>query len=66
VPAGWSDRPCGYLLFGPPYDQMAQDARERGWDVEHIPGGHLHQLIDPDAVATRILGMTRSWAAPGQ
>ena len=64
VPAGWDDRPCGYLLFGPPYDDMAQDARERGWDVEQIPGGHLHQLVDPDAVAARIAAMTRRWASP--
>src|SRR5205823_11514626 len=44
VPAGWCDRPCGYLLFGQPYDRVAQDARERGWDVDQISGGHLHQL----------------------
>jgi hypothetical protein len=65
VPAGWDDRPCGYLLFGPPYDRMAQDARERGWDVEQTPGGHLHQLVDPDTVAARITVMTDRWAHPG-
>ncbi|GIM88656.1 alpha/beta hydrolase [Paractinoplanes toevensis] len=63
VPAGWSDRPCGYLLFGPPYDRMAQDARERGWDVDQVPGGHLHQLVDPDAVAARTIAMTRGWVS---
>jgi pimeloyl-ACP methyl ester carboxylesterase len=61
VPDGWDDRPCGYLLFGPPYDRWAQQARERGWDVDHVPGGHLHQLVDPDAVTTRILAMTSGW-----
>jgi hypothetical protein len=61
VPAGWDDRPCGYVLFGSPYDRMAREARERGWDVEQIPGGHLHQLVDPDAVADRIMAMTNSW-----
>jgi hypothetical protein len=66
VPAGWDDRPCGYLLFGPPYDRMARDARERGWDVEQIPGGRLHHLVDPGAVAARIIVMTRRWASrPG-
>jgi hypothetical protein len=64
VPAGWDDQPCGYLLFGPPYDDVARDARERGWDVEQIPGGHLHQLVDPDAVAARIAAMTRRWVSP--
>ena len=58
VPAGWDDRPCGYLLFGPPYEETAQDARERGWTVAHEPGQHLHQLVDPDAVAGRIATMT--------
>jgi hypothetical protein len=57
VPDGWDDRPCGYLLFGPAYDGEAQDARERGWRVEHIPGEHLHQIVDPDAVAERLIAM---------
>lgn len=61
VPAGWDDRPCGYLLFGPPYHHLAQEARERGWDVEQVPGEHLHQLVDPDAVAQRIAAMARTW-----
>ncbi|MGW4940834.1 alpha/beta hydrolase [Actinoplanes sp. NPDC004185] len=61
VPAGWDDRPCGYLLFGPPYDLMARDARERGWAVDELPGGHLHQLVDPGAVAARLVAMTRTW-----
>ena len=63
VPAGWDERPCGYLLFGPPYDRMAQESRERGWDVDRISGGHLHQLIDPDTVAARILAMTEKWGS---
>ncbi|BCJ50054.1 hypothetical protein Asp14428_15290 [Actinoplanes sp. NBRC 14428] len=47
------DRPCGFLLFGPPYDRTAAEARDRGWAVEHLPGGHLHQLVDPGSVAAR-------------
>jgi hypothetical protein len=54
VPDGWDDVPCSYLLFGPPYDVVAQDARERGWAIEHVPGLHLHQLVDPDAVTASI------------
>ncbi|BCB88165.1 alpha/beta hydrolase [Phytohabitans suffuscus] len=64
VPAGWDQGPCGYLLFGPPYDRVAQEARERGWDVAEIPGGHLHQLVDPDAVAACIVAMTARWGLP--
>jgi hypothetical protein len=64
VPVGWCDRPCGYLLFGQPYDRMAQDAREGGWDVDQISGGHLHQLVDPAGVTARIIAMTRKWFSP--
>jgi pimeloyl-ACP methyl ester carboxylesterase len=62
APGGWGDRPCGYLLFGPSYEGMAHEARERGWAVDELPGGHLHQLVDPAAVAARLLAMTRSWS----
>jgi pimeloyl-ACP methyl ester carboxylesterase len=51
IPAGWDRRPCAYVLFGPPYDDLAGAARARGWPVEHLPGGHLHQVVDPDGVA---------------
>lgn len=62
VPGGWDDRPCGYLLFGPPYDRMAQEARDRGWQVDLVPGRHLHQLVDPDTVTARIVAMADRWA----
>jgi hypothetical protein len=62
APGGWDDRPCGYLLFGPPYDRVATEAGERGWDVDQVAGRHLHQLVDPDAVAARLLAMTGRWA----
>src|SRR5262249_46464772 len=61
VPGGWDSRPCGYLLFGPPYDRMAHESRERGSDVDHVPGQHLHQLVDPDTVTARIVAMTGRW-----
>ena len=64
VPDGWDTAPCGYLLFGPPYDQAAQDARERGWAVDHVPGHHLHQLVAPDAVAASIIAMSAGWRSP--
>ncbi|HEX6686775.1 MAG TPA: alpha/beta hydrolase [Candidatus Limnocylindrales bacterium] len=64
VPDGWDNAPCGYLLFGPPYEQAAQDARERGWDVDHVPGQHLHQLVDPDTVTARIIAMADRWCSP--
>jgi pimeloyl-ACP methyl ester carboxylesterase len=60
-PAGWHDRPCGYLLFGRPYDLMAKKAAEQGWAVDHVPGEHLHQLVDPETVTARIVAMTAAW-----
>ncbi len=61
VPAGWDRRPCGYLLFSASYEEMARDARERGWDVDRVAGEHLHQLVDPDAVTARLVAMTERW-----
>jgi pimeloyl-ACP methyl ester carboxylesterase len=57
VPTGWDARPCAYLLFGPPYDELASAARGRGWIVEQLPGRHLHQLVDPDGVARSLLAI---------
>jgi len=55
VPDGWQDHRCAYLLFGPPYDAQAREARERGWAVRSIPGEHLHQVVDPGGVARCLL-----------
>ncbi|WP_234021428.1 alpha/beta hydrolase [Streptomyces sp. 142MFCol3.1] len=55
VPGGWDDHPCSYLLFGPPYDDFAADARERGWSVAHLPGAHLHQIVDPGGTARQLV-----------
>lgn len=57
VPAGWDDHPCSYLLFGPPYDDCAALAGARGWRVEHLPGAHLHQIVDPAGTARRVLAL---------
>jgi len=64
VPAGWDAQPCGYLLFGPPYEQVANEAAARGWAVERLPGRHLHQVVDPAGVADRVAGMARTWSPP--
>jgi hypothetical protein len=58
VPTGWDARPCAYLLFGPPDDELAAEAQGRGWLVERLPGRHLHQLVDPDGVARALLAIT--------
>ncbi|MEE6263831.1 alpha/beta hydrolase [Plantactinospora sonchi] len=68
IPAvpGWDDHRCGYLLFGPPYDEVAADAAGRGWPVLTVPGRHLHQLVDPAAVATAVLTLTGGTGTAGR
>jgi len=60
VPGGWDRRPCAYLWFGPPYDETAKLAGDRGWIVEHLGGAHLHMVIDPAAVADRIQALAET------
>jgi hypothetical protein len=55
VPDGWDDHPCAYLRFSPSYADRAAQARERGWRVAHLPGDHLHQLVDPDGTARQLI-----------
>jgi hypothetical protein len=57
APDDW-DRPrCAYLWFAPPYDTAADLASARGWPTTHVPGNHLHMLLDPNAVADAVLEM---------
>lgn len=55
VPAGWDDHPCAYLLFGPPYEAEAAEAKGRGWRTAHLPGEHLHQIVDPEATTRHLV-----------
>lgn len=56
VPAGWDDRPCGYLS-GDTYADERADAVRQEWPVSTLPGGHLHAMHDPDHVADAIVGV---------
>ncbi|NNU28618.1 hypothetical protein [Isoptericola sediminis] len=57
VPAGWERGRLAYLSFGDTYAREAQRAREAGWPTDSLPGGHLHLLTDPDAVAASLAGL---------
>jgi pimeloyl-ACP methyl ester carboxylesterase len=57
VPAGWDDRPCGYLLFSQAYEGQAARARELGWPVRAAAGEHLHQVVDPDGVTRELIAL---------
>jgi pimeloyl-ACP methyl ester carboxylesterase len=55
VPAGWDERPCGYLLFSEAYEGEADQARGRGWPVRTVRGQHLHQVVDPAGVTEALI-----------
>jgi hypothetical protein len=55
VPAGWPDAPSAYLQVSSAYAVPARQARELGWPVREIEGGHFLMLIDPETVAESIL-----------
>ncbi|WP_211212799.1 alpha/beta hydrolase [Nonomuraea coxensis] len=59
VPAGWDEVRCSCLWFGPPYDGVAGEAARRGWPVTRLPGLHLHQLVEPEAVTDALLRSSR-------
>lgn len=65
VPAGWDDRPCGYLVFGEPYHEAAAEAARRGWPVVEVPGRHLHQIVDPETVTRRLVALVRRLLTDG-
>lgn len=53
-----------YLAFGDGYASEAAEAARRGWTVERTDGAHhLHHLVDPDAVAARIVRLSEPPAA---
>lgn len=60
-PRGWTARPSGYLLFSAGYTALADRARQRGWPVTVTEGEHLHQVVDPDAVARAIVDLAESF-----
>ncbi|MGW4799111.1 alpha/beta hydrolase [Nonomuraea sp. NPDC004297] len=55
VPAGWDDVRCSCLWFSAPYEKQAAEAARRGWPVARVPGRHLHQIVDPEAVTDALL-----------
>ncbi len=54
APPGWDAGGCGYLLFSESYRAEAARARSLGWPVRETPGEHLHQVVDPAAVAAAL------------
>jgi hypothetical protein len=60
VPDAWvkvAGARCAYLAFGDTYAAETARARQAGWPVTVLDGGHLHMLVDPDEVAAAIVGL---------
>ena len=57
VPDGWPPCRAAYLVFSPPYRREADEAARAGWPVRELPGGHLHMLVNPGAVAAAITSL---------
>jgi hypothetical protein len=53
--AGWPDAPCVFIRFSEAYQRPAAQARQEGWVTEEIRAGHFHMLVDPAAVADKII-----------
>jgi hypothetical protein len=64
VPDGWVGRPAAYLAFSEAYLPGRAEVSGWGWPVRTLPGGHLHALVDPEAVAATLADLLRE-LAPG-
>lgn len=58
APALPSDVACGYIAFGPSYEEATARAKNQGWYTLRLTGDHLHQVVAPDAVASTLVAMT--------
>lgn len=56
----WDGLPAAYLGFGQTYQAERAEAAARGWPTVVLDGQHLHQLVDPDRVATEILALVQA------
>jgi alpha-beta hydrolase superfamily lysophospholipase len=67
LPAGWSARPCAYLLLGgEPFAKSVAQARDQGWATADIAGvGHLAMASDPIAVTDTLLDLERALSGSG-
>ena len=68
IPRSWFDQPPtlpelppevrqAFLGFGPGYQESCDRAHAAGWMTYRLDGDHLHQVVDPTAVAKTLLAM---------
>ncbi len=64
IPAGWDDRPCGFLRLSALYEPDARDAAARGWPVIRRDGMHLDVASRPAAVAADVRALLATLGDP--
>ena len=58
APSGWRDAPQAYLALGRTYAEELAVARRLGWPNAVLEdAGHLHHLVEPDAVAAAVVDL---------
>ncbi|MBI1376802.1 MAG: alpha/beta fold hydrolase [Frankiales bacterium] len=57
VPDSWRTLPTAYLRLSEAYDEDEARARAEGRPVARLTGGHLHAVVDPDAVAAAVVDL---------
>lgn len=73
IPRPWFDQGCpvpelpdhvgrGFLSYGPGYVEACDQAFEDGWLTMRLNGDHLHQMVEPAAVAATLLAMVAGMA----
>jgi hypothetical protein len=60
APVGWQEAPQAYLALGETYADELALARGLGWPSALLESaGHLHHLVQPDAVAAAVVDLAR-------
>jgi len=57
----WQHISSAYVWFSAAYQELAERARGYGWPVEHLPGAHLHMLVEPERVARTLQSIASAW-----
>jgi pimeloyl-ACP methyl ester carboxylesterase len=57
VPEGLLTIPCGYLRLSDGYSAPAAEAQRRGWPYRELDKGHFHMVVDPEVVASELIGL---------
>jgi hypothetical protein len=77
IPRAWFDQGCpvpelppqigrGFLAFGLGYSESCERAAAEGWIIHRMAGDHLHQIVEPEAVAEALQAMAECLGSHSQ